>query len=53
MRHNQMVFGIHCRLHIVADHAGTTATRGHGTGVWIRQGDLLVRCLKQPDLELF
>ena len=50
---DQMNFGVHRSLHIVAHHAGTPATRGNGAGVGIGQRDLPVRRRKHSDLKLF
>ena len=50
---DQVVFDIHRRLDIVAHHAAPAAACGHGAGIGIGQGDLLVRCRKPQDLELF
>ena len=37
MRHDQMMFGIHSRLDVIAHHAGTTATGGHRACIRICQ----------------
>jgi hypothetical protein len=42
VRHNQMVFGIDRRLHVVADDTGAAAAGRHRPGIRIGQGiDLL------------
>jgi hypothetical protein len=42
MRDDQMVLGIHHRLHVVADHAGAFAVGRHGPRVRVGQRDLMV-----------
>jgi hypothetical protein len=41
VRHDQMVLGIDCRLHVITDDA--LAAAHHRSSVWIGQGNLLVR----------
>ncbi len=45
--HNEMVLGIDCGLHIVADDSGVLAARRHRTCIEIGQRDLLVLALHQ------
>ena len=48
---DQVVLGIHRALYVIAHHARAAAV--HRAGIRIGQGELLVRCLKHPDFELF
>jgi len=50
VRDDQMVFGIHHRLHVVADHAGAFAVGGHGPCVRIGQRDLMVWRIRDHSL---
>ena len=52
MHHDQVVLGIHCRLHVVADDAGSPAVGRHRAGVRIGQRDLLVRRGLDRDVHL-
>ena len=47
--HDQVMLGIHRRLDVVADDAGTA--RLHGAGIGIGQGNLLVGRLLQLDFD--
>ena len=42
MGNDQVMFGFHRNLHVVADHAGAAPARGHRAAVWIGQRDLLI-----------
>lgn len=50
MRDNQVVFGLHGALHVIAHDPRAAAV--YRAGMRVGQGQLLVRCLKYPDLEL-
>jgi hypothetical protein len=39
------MLGIHRRLHVVTDHPGASGTGGHGAGIRIGEGDLLIGSL--------
>src|SRR5882762_2088399 len=51
VRHDQVVFGVHYRLHVVTDNASTLALAGHRAGVRVRQRHLPVRRGFHPGLQ--
>ena len=46
-----MVRRVDSGLHVVANHRGAAITDGHGAGVRIGQGDLVIRCLAHARVE--
>ncbi len=48
MRNNEVMLGIHCCLDVVADDPRATGL--HRTGIRIGQGNLLVRCCIELNL---
>ena len=52
MRHDQVAGRIDGNLHIVADDPSALAARGHRTGIWISERNLLIRRSTHRDFHL-
>src|ERR1700745_615954 len=52
VRHDQVVLDVDGGLHVVADDPSALAARGHRTGIWISERNLLIRRSTHRDFHL-